>query len=175
MFLVIFLFVLVIQRLLELFIAKRNEKWMLAKGAIEYGKEHYKYMVLLHSSFFVAIIMETLLLHKQLNDNWVVLLIIFIIVQLGRIWVISSLGKYWNTKIIVLPNIRVITKGPFKYIKHPNYLIVTIELLVIPLIFNSYITAITFFFLNQLMLFIRIPIEERALKENTDYIKHFKS
>ena len=100
---------------------------------------------------------------------WPIYLTTFLLVQLGRVWVIATLGKYWNTKIIVLPGSNIVAKGPFKYIKHPNYLIVTIELIVIPLLFQAYITAIVYFILNQVILAIRIPMEEKALREHTDF------
>ena len=81
-----------------------------------------------------------------------------------RIWCLTSLGKFWNTKIIVLPVLDVVIKGPYKFIRHPNYLIVTIELLVLPLLFSAYFTAIVFSLLNVWMLSVRIPAEEKALK-----------
>ncbi|MBS4176618.1 isoprenylcysteine carboxyl methyltransferase family protein [Lederbergia citrea] len=174
MFFIVFLIFLITQRLVELGIAKRNEHWMKKNGAIEYGQRHYKFMVLIHIVFFISLITEVLLFDKNLNHYWIGFIILFGIVQIGRIWVIATLGKFWNTKIIVLPGIKVVAKGPFKYVKHPNYIIVTIELLVIPLMFNAYLTAALFFILNQLILAIRIPAEEKALKENTDYTTRFE-
>ena len=87
----------------------------------------------------------------------------------ARIWCLASLGKFWNTKIIILPGADVVRKGPYKWIRHPNYLIVTTELLVLPLLFGAYFTAIIFAFLNVWMLSVRIPAEEKALKEATNY------
>ncbi|MBS4217357.1 hypothetical protein KHA96_03405 [Bacillus sp. FJAT-49711] len=161
------------QRLIELKIAKKNEKWMLEHGAKEYGQDHYRFMVLMHIGFFLSLILEYVMRKPALSTFWPTFLFIFIIVQIARIWVILTLGKYWNTKIIVLPGIKVVKKGPFKYVKHPNYIIVTIELFVIPLMFNCYITAILFLIMNQIILRVRIPIEEKALRENTDYTKQF--
>ena len=161
------------QRLVELRIARRNELWMKKQGAKEYGERHYIFMVLIHVSFFVSLIAEVFFVRRGLSPYWPFFLAVFILVQLARVWVIASLGKYWNTKIIVLPNIQVVAKGPFKYVRHPNYLIVTIELIVIPLIFQAYFTAIIFFVLNQVILAIRIPAEEKALRENTDYGERF--
>ncbi|MBS4194446.1 isoprenylcysteine carboxyl methyltransferase family protein [Lederbergia citri] len=173
MFFLILLLIVIAQRLIELRIAKRNEQWMLTSGAKEYGQSHYQLMVLMHIGFFLSLIVEYLIRKPALNSYWQALLFIFIIVQIGRIWVIVTLGKYWNTKIIVLSGTYVVKKGPFKYVKHPNYIIVTIELFVIPMIFNLYITAILFLILNQIILRVRIPIEEKALRENTNYNEKF--
>ncbi|WP_087971492.1 isoprenylcysteine carboxyl methyltransferase family protein [Oceanobacillus rekensis] len=155
--------IIILQRVIELFIARNNEKWMKHRGAIEKEVEHYKWFIILHTSFFISILVETFL-----NDNKTLpldytLLTIFILTQLVRIWCISSLGRYWNTKIIILPGVQLVNKGPYKYIKHPNYIIVGIELLVIPLLFGAIITAVIFPLLHILLLMIRIPAEERAL------------
>ncbi|MGM0845451.1 MAG: isoprenylcysteine carboxyl methyltransferase family protein [Bacillota bacterium] len=163
--------VIAIQRVVELIIAKRNEKWMKEKGAKEYGKRHYKLMVSIHLLFFISLLAEELFMNRPLNEYWVVLFTLFLVTQVGRIWVIASLGRFWNTKIIVLPQADVVAKGPYKFIKHPNYFIVTVELIVIPLMFNAYWTLFIFALLNQFILAVRIPIEERALEEVTNYQK----
>lgn len=166
MFFLMILTFLVIQRLIELYIASQNERWMLQKGAIVYGQKHYPYMIILHVSFFLILIVEVVLSGQEPTRFWPILLGTFILLQLARYWVIFTLGKYWNTKIIVLPGADLIEKGPFQYMKHPNYMIVTLELLVVPLMFQAYITAILFFFLNQWMLLIRIREENQALQQN---------
>jgi methyltransferase len=161
--------VIAIQRIVELFIAKSNEKWLKGKGGVEYGQRHYKLMVTIHFLFFVSLLVEETAGGKSLNDYWVVLFAAFLLTQAGRVWVITSLGRYWNTKIIVLPKADVVVKGPYKFMKHPNYFIVTVELIVIPLMFNAYWTLFIFALLNQLILSVRIPLEEKALSEVTDY------
>ncbi|MCJ7839505.1 hypothetical protein MUB24_01000 [Lederbergia sp. NSJ-179] len=155
-----------VQRLFELYIARKNEKWMLQKGGMEYGQEHYPYMVMMHISFFISLLVEVTLTDQGQARLWPVFLVVFVLLQMARIWVISTLGKHWNTKIIVLPGADIIKKGPFQYVKHPNYMIVTLELLVVPLMFHAYITAIIFFLLNQWILSIRIAVEEEALRQN---------
>lgn len=161
---------LVIQRLGELLLAKRNERWMKERGAQEIGQDHYKYIVLLHISFLLAVSVETALRGFSLSIFWTVMLGIFVLAQFLRFWTIKSLGRFWNTKIIVLPDANVVKKGPYRYLKHPNYMIVVLEILSLPLIFSSYITAIVFTLLNGfLLLKVRIPIEEKALKDVTDY------
>lgn len=163
MFFWIFITFLICQRLVELVIAKRNEKKMLAKGAVEYDKEGYKYIVLMHICFFLSLIAEYNFLSRDINPLWLIFFSIFLLMQFGRYWVISSLGKYWNTRIIVLKGTSLIKKGPYKYFKHPNYIIVCIELAVIPLIFSCYFTALFFTILNLILLKRRIKIENRAL------------
>lgn len=171
----IFWCLLILQRLVELWIARKNEKWMLEQGAIEYGHEHYRYMVWMHLLFFLVFFSEKILLNREMSNAWRWLLFVFILAQLVRIWALVSLGRYWNTKIIVLPNTNVIKKGPYRWIKHPNYLVVSLELLVIPLLFNAYITVVAFTILNIIMLSIRIPMEEHALKNHTRYEGVFQS
>ncbi|HAQ06585.1 MAG TPA: hypothetical protein DCR24_03300 [Bacillus bacterium] len=165
---------IIIQRLFELSVAKRNEKWMKSKGAIEFGQRHYPAMVLIHTAFFIVFIFEVMSLEKGLSSYWPVLLFLFSVTQAMRIWALSSLGRFWNTKIIILPDADVVKKGPYKLIKHPNYLIVTAELLIIPLMFNAFITLVLFTLLNILILSIRIPAEENALREMTKYEMVFK-
>lgn len=174
LFIIMFTFI-IIQRMIELWIAKKNEKWMLRNGGVEYGENHYKIMVFIHILFFLSLLLEVIVFERILSELWPLLLSLFALLQIARIWVIFTLGKYWNTKIIVLPGATIVSKGPFRFLKHPNYIIVTLELLILPLMFNAYITAIVFFFLNQWILSIRIPLEEKALKENTDYTKYLEA
>ncbi|GAB3805158.1 isoprenylcysteine carboxyl methyltransferase family protein [Virgibacillus kimchii] len=156
---------IIIQRLIELKIAGRNEKWMKEKGAIEIGKEHYKWFILIHSLFFFSILIEIILRNVSAVQLNYVLFILFLLTQVVRIWCISSLGKFWNTKIIVLPGYPLVKKGPYKYVKHPNYIIVGVELFIIPLLFGAYVTAVIFPILHILLLRIRIPCEEKALNK----------
>ena len=160
----------IIQRFVELRIAKRNEKAMLAKGAYEVGASHYKYMILLHTSFFISFLVEVAFF-KSIFTPYYALLAVFIVLQLLRVWCLASLGTFWNTKIIILPGANVVVKGPYAFIRHPNYLIVCLEIAVLPLMFQAYVTAILFTILNLIMLSVRIPMEEKALKEATDYAK----
>lgn len=167
----IFYFILILviaQRLVELIIAKRNEKALLKKGAYEVGTAHYPFMILLHVSFFISLLIEVVYFNVIYTPIWA-LLILFLFVQLVRVWCLISLGQFWNTKIMILPGANVVTKGPYKYIRHPNYLVVCLEIAILPLLFQAYFTAICFTILNLLILFVRIPLEERALKEVTDY------
>lgn len=161
----IILIFIICQRLIELLIAKSNEQWMKKRGGVEVGEDHHKWFVIVHILFFISIISESFIINKQTVHINYMLLFIFIITQVARFWCIYSLGRFWNTKIIVLPGTSLIQKGPYKYIKHPNYIIVGIELIVIPLLFGAYLTAVIFPILHILLLRIRIPIENKALLE----------
>jgi len=165
--------IVALQRLIELFIARRNEKWMLGQGAFEAGAAHYPIMVSMHIAFFISLLLEVVVLGRTLSPFWMVLLGIFLLVQMARIWCLLSLGKFWNTKIIILPGAAVVRRGPYRWIRHPNYFIVTIELLVLPLLFGAYFTAVLFSLLNVWMLSVRIPAEEKALKDATNYRETF--
>ena len=169
-FFIIIYICVIIQRLLELRLAKRNERTLKAKGAVEYGAKHYKWIVLLHSLFLVSLGLEVAVRRPELAIWEIAPLSIFIFCQIFRIWVLTSLGPFWNTKIMVLPGAEVVIKGPYRYIKHPNYLVVALEILALPLIFQAYFTALVFSLLNAcLLLGVRIPTEEQALRERTDY------
>jgi methyltransferase len=158
----IFIVIIIGQRLVELVIARNNEKWMKARGGIEAGSDHYKWFIYLHSLFFISVFLENQLQTQEISFNYLYFLLFFA-AQLARVWCIYSLGRFWNTKIIVLPRVALIKKGPYKFVKHPNYIIVAVELFVIPMLFGAYMTAIVFPILHILLLRIRIPAEERAL------------
>jgi methyltransferase len=165
--------IVILQRLVELVVAKRNEKWMRNQGAFEAGAAHYPVMVSMHIAFFISLIAEVFLFNKVMSPVWILFLVIFLVTQVARIWCLTSLGKFWNTKIIILPGADVVQKGLYKWVRHPNYVIVATELLVLPLLFSAYFTAIIFSLLNVWMMSVRIPAEEKALKEATNYSKKF--
>lgn len=161
----IILSIIIIQRLTELVIAKKNEKWLRENGAVEYGQDHYKYIVLLHTMFFVSMLIEYNLTVRHLEFSVInyLFLVIFLLMQIMRIWVLISLGKYWNTKILRIPDSVLISKGPYRYFKHPNYIIVVCEIFVIPMIFDLYYTAVIFSVLNAVILKVRIKEENKVL------------
>ena len=161
---VLFIGFVICARLIELRVAARNEKWLRENRAIEYGQNHYPFIVALHTFFFLAMIVEYIM-RGGANINYMVLAV-FLVLIIFKIWTISSLGKYWNTKILRVPNSIFIKKGPYKYFKHPNYFIVICEIIVIPLVFGLYYTAIIFTILNGIMLSVRIKEEEKVWKEN---------
>jgi methyltransferase len=167
MFFLIFIITVILQRLAELIIAKRNEKKLFSLGAIEYDSAGYKVIVAMHTMFFISLIAEYVFLRKGigLSSFWIPLFILFLFTQFIRYWALASLGEFWNTRIIILAGSPRIRKGPYKFLDHPNYAAVIIELAVIPLMFDCYITAIVFTAANLLVLKRRIKIENQALAQ----------
>jgi len=165
----LFILFILLQRIYELVIAKRNEVWMKKRGAKEFGQSHYRIIVFIHTMFFIIYLLEVKIWQTELSPAWPYLLSLFVLTQLLRIWAIVSLGKCWNTKIIILPGVQIVEKGPYRFLKHPNYLVVFIEFIIIPLMFQAYFTAFLFTILNGAILAIRIPAEEKALNELTEY------
>jgi methyltransferase len=159
MYFILFISFVIFQRLLELVVAKRNEAWARSQGAVEYGKAHYPFIVALHTLFIISMIAEYFYLGGEFS---ITMMVIFLLLITLKIWTIGSLGKYWNTKILRIPNSFFIKKGPYKLFKHPNYFIVICEIIVIPLVFHLYATAIVFSLLNAMMLTVRIREEERV-------------
>ncbi|WP_426671719.1 isoprenylcysteine carboxyl methyltransferase family protein [Mucilaginibacter sp. McL0603] len=160
MYFIIFILFLIIQRLTELYISKRNEKWLLSQGAIEYGREHYPYIVALHTLFIVSLMVEYYLTGGQTISY--IALSLFILLLAFKYWVLSSLGTYWNTRIYRVPGAIAVKKGPYKLFKHPNYVDVVCEIAIIPLVFHLYYTAIIFSVLNAIMLSVRIRVENKV-------------
>lgn len=169
----LFISIIVLQRIIEVIIANRNTKWVEKQGGYEVGKEHYKYIVGLHVLFFLSLIIEVNASPPTFYAWTIIPLVIFILAQFGRAWALSSLGRFWNTRVMILPGSKVVVKGPYRYFRHPNYIIVAIEILTLPIIFQAYWTAVTFTILNACVLSVRIKAEEAALKEVTDYEKAF--
>lgn len=153
------------QRLLELVVARRNERRARAWGAVERGRGHYPFIVALHSLWLVSTLVEGFLCGPELPALWPAPLALFLLVQPLRYWALFSLGGNWNTKILVVPGARPVSRGPYKYISHPNYVVVAVEILAFPLIFGAWATALVFTVLNAAVLFVRIRAEERALSE----------
>ncbi len=156
-----FISFVVLLRVIELIYSKHNEKWLLENGAIEYGRNHYPFIVILHVSFFIWLIVEYNL--KPVSGFNIFLILLYIVLILFKAWVVLSLGKFWNTKIYRIPSFALIEKGPYKYFKHPNYFVVVLEIAIIPLAFHLYYTTLLFSILNALMIGIRINEENKVL------------
>lgn len=160
-----FLLFIILQRVAELVLARRNEKTLKSQGAIEFDKDGYGAIAAMHIAFFISLICEKIFLHRTLNTYWPLFVTLFVAAQVLRYWAIRSLGVHWNTKVLVIPGKKLVTKGPYKYIRHPNYIAVITEIAAIPLIFSCYITATVFSLLNLILLRRRIMIEESALRK----------
>ena len=156
-----------VERLVELVISKRNAAHAFGQGGVEHGQRHFPFMVVLHTGLLLACIAEVVLLDRPFIGalGWP-MLVIALLCQAGRYWVIASLGRQWNTRVIVVPGATRITRGPYRFawLRHPNYWIVAIEGIALPLVHSAWITALVFTVLNAvLLLAFRIPTENRAL------------
>lgn len=154
-----------LQRLLELRLSRRNERRARARGAVEYGAGHYPWMVVLHVLWLLSTLIEGLLRGPAFPVYWPVPLALFLLVQPLRYWAIFSLGERWNTRVLVVPGDRLVGRGPYRYLSHPNYVVVFVEILTFPLIFGAWITALVFSMLNAALLYVRIREENLALGE----------
>ena len=153
------------QRLLELLLAERNRRWAVKQGGRETGQWHYPIVVTLHVCFYVSLVLEYGFVSKGWNILWPLWLSALLLAQALRIWAITSLGRSWNTRIVIIPGHESVLKGPYRYVRHPNYLAVALEFLVIPLLCGAYLTALVFSLANAFVLKLRIREEERALKQ----------
>lgn len=157
--------ILIVQRLAELALARRNRQWVVALGAKEYGARHYPLFFLLHGAWMAGWITEALAGMPELSSWWPAWLVLFSAAQSLRYWCIYSLGHYWNTRILVVPGATAVRRGPYRYLPHPNYIAVALELAAVPMLFGCWITAVAATIANGLLLVtVRIPQEEAALK-----------
>ena len=150
---------IVVQRLIELMIARVNTKRLLANGGVEHGANHYPLIVTLHAAWLVSLVV---FVPAEATIN-PMLLVIFIALQLSRVWVLTSLGRYWTTRVITVPGQPLVKRGPFRLVRHPNYLIVAAELIVVPLIAGVWELSVVFGIANALVLAWRIRVEEQAI------------
>lgn len=157
--LILIIALVALQRLAEVWLAARNTRLLKAEGAIEIGARHYPLFILLHASWLLAILLTT---PDDTKVDWW-MLSAFVILQLGRVWVIATLGRFWTTRIISIPGVPLIKKGPYRFVSHPNYLVVTGEIALLPMVFGNWQVAIIWSVLNALLLAWRIRLEETAL------------
>ncbi len=152
---------IVCQRLAELVLARRNARRLLAEGGVEVGAGHYRYLVALHAGWLAAMALTI----DPATALDLPLLLVFILLQFFRVWVLVSLGRYWTTRIITVPGAALVSNGPYRFLRHPNYAVVIAEIAVLPLIFQAWVIAILFSVLNLLLLRHRVRIEDEALAE----------
>ena len=159
----------VVARLVELGVAGRHLRWALDRGGVEHGARHYPVMVALHTAFLVSCLAEVLLADRPFVPplGWTALALL-VAAHALRWWCITSLGQRWTTRIVVLPREPLVTSGPYRWLRHPNYVAVAAEIVALPLVHTAWVTAVVFTVLNAaLLLGVRIPAEERALDEAT--------
>jgi len=150
------------QRLLELVIARRNTRQLLADGGYEIGRAHYPLIVVLHSCWLAALWVVWLTGAAVLMP---VPLIGYLLVQPLRIWVMSSLGRFWTTRIIVVPAAPLVRRGPYRFLSHPNYLVVVLEIALLPLALGTWQLAVLFSLANAGILWIRLTVEAASLRQ----------
>ena len=150
-----------VQRVVELWWAKQNEARLLAAGGVEYGQSHLRLMQLLHTAWLLG--MWVLAYDHAVEP---VFLVLFIFLQIGRFWVLVTLGRRWTIRVIAVAGEKLVASGPYRFIRHPNYAIVIGEIAVVPLALGLPIYALAFSVLNAIVLSIRIPQENAALAVN---------
>ncbi len=150
-----------VQRLLEMAYAQRNARRLLAEGGVEFGARHYPLFILLHGGWLAALF---LLVPEEAPVSWP-LLGLYLLLQVGRYWVIASLGRFWTTRVITLPGTALVRRGPYRWFRHPNYLVLAAEVAVLPLAFGAWQIALVFSLANAALLAQRIRVENAALAE----------
>lgn len=156
----------VIQRLAELVLARRNQRWLMAQGGHEIGAGHYPAMVALHALFLTSCLAEVWWLGRPFVPQLAAaMLAVLVVASAIRIWAIRTLGRRWTTRVIVLPGEPRIRSGPYRFFPHPNYLAVVLEVAALPLLHTAWLTAVVFTLANAGVLAVRIRVEERGLRE----------
>jgi methyltransferase len=166
----VFLTLLAIERLVELRISRRHENWAKKQGGLEFGQRHFRLMKMLHTVFLFSCAGEVLFLNRPFLPVLAVpMLVVALSSQVIRYWCISTLGPYWNVRVIVVPGAQPVTEGPYRFMRHPNYLAVILEGLAVPLVHTAWVTAAAFTVLNAFLLWARIQCEENALAAHCSY------
>ena len=153
-----------IERLAELIVATRNARWAFAHGGVESGRGHYPVMAAMHTAFLVACIAEVAVADRPFLPwlGWPMLALV-VASQALRWWCVATLGHQWNTRVIVVPGLPLVSAGPYRWLRHPNYVAVVVEVVALPLVHTAWVTALVFTLANAVVLAVRIQVEERAL------------
>ncbi|TIH38294.1 isoprenylcysteine carboxyl methyltransferase family protein [Subtercola vilae] len=153
------------ERFVELGVSARNAAWAFERGGVEFGQKHFPFMVVLHTAMLLACLGEVFLLGREFVPwlGWP-MLAIALASQVLRWWCIGTLGRRWNTRVIVVPGLPLVNRGPYRWFAHPNYVAVIAEGVALPLVYSAWITAVAFTAINLVLLLrVRIPVEETAL------------
>ena len=155
-----------LERLAELVVSKRNAAWSFANGGYERGLGHYPFMVVLHTGLLVGCLVEVFVADRELHAalGWPMLALV-VASQALRWWCIATLGRRWNTRVIIVPGLPRITGGPYRIFAHPNYVAVVVEGIALPLVHTGWITAVVFTALNAPLLAVRLRVENAALAD----------
>ncbi|TNM66971.1 hypothetical protein FHN55_12050 [Streptomyces sp. NP160] len=154
-------------RLVELVISARNRAWALQRGGVETGQGHFPAMAALHTALLVGCLVEVVVADRPFVPvlGWTMVAVL-VVTQALRMWCMHALGRQWNTRVVVVPGMPRVTSGPYRlrWLPHPNYLVVVVEGLALPLVHTAWVTAVVFTVLNAVLLLrFRIPAEEAAL------------
>ncbi|MEV7725118.1 isoprenylcysteine carboxyl methyltransferase family protein [Streptomyces sp. NPDC087917] len=158
----ILLALVAVERIVELVTARRHTAWSLARGGLEHGRGHYPAMVALHTALLVGCAVEAAYRPFLPWLGWSALALV-VVAQGLRWWCVASLGPRWNTRVIVVPGLPLVVGGPYRLVRHPNYVAVVLEGLALPLVHSAWVTAAAFTVLNALLLRVRIRCEDAAL------------
>jgi methyltransferase len=153
-----------IERVIELIIAKRNAQWAFAHGGREFGRSHYPVMVIVHAALLLGCVVEVYVCRRPFIDwlGWPMLTVVAGS-QALRWWCVMTLGRRWNTRVIVLPGVPLVRRGPYRWLHHPNYVAVVAEGVALPLVHTAWLTAAAFTLANALLLAVRVRVENTAL------------
>lgn len=158
------------ERLYELRLSRRNAALAFARGGFEVGQGHFRWMSALHVAFLASCGLEVVLLQRTFDARLALpMLALALAAQALRYWAIATLGPRWNVRVIVVPGLPVVTGGPYRWLRHPNYLAVVLEFVALPLLHGAWLTALTFSALNAWLLRVRIGAEERALAQHCEF------
>jgi len=153
-----------LQRLTELAVSRRHERRLRSRGAVEVGGGHYPWMVALHAAFLASCLAEVWWLGRPFVPALAAIALAVLLAATGlRVWTLRTLGERWTTRVLVLPGEALVAGGPYRFLRHPNYLAVILELAALPLVHTACATAVVFSALNLVLLRVRIGVEERAL------------
>jgi methyltransferase len=153
-----------LERLAELVVSTRNAAWSFERGGRESGRGHYPVMVALHSGFLVAMLVEAWVRRPDVPPAlaWTMLALV-VASQALRWWCIATLGRRWNTRVIIVPGLPPVTSGPYRFLSHPNYVAVVVEGIALPLVHTAWVTALVFTVLNVVLLRVRVRAEVAAM------------
>jgi methyltransferase len=152
------------ERLAELVVSRRNQAWSMRQGGVESGAGHYPVMVLVHGGLLIGAGLEAVFAHRPfILALGVPMLVVVAAAQVLRWWCVTTLGRRWNTRVIVVPGLPLVTAGPYRYLRHPNYVAVVAEGAALPLVHTAWITAMAFTIVNAALLTVRIRVENTAL------------
>jgi methyltransferase len=161
---VVFVLAVGLERVAELVVSERNARWAFAHDGVEYGRSHYGVMSAVHAALLISCVGEVAVADRPFLPwlGWPMLALV-LAAQTLRWWCITTLGKQWNTRVIIVPDLPLVTIGPYRWLRHPNYVAVAVEIVALPMVHTAWVTAIVFSLANLGLMVVRIPTEDRAL------------